>query len=363
MALTRLTRWFGARLPGPAARLDKYLRWWLNGLQHAIPKRLQPRPARQYVLEIAKGHAQLYYEANETRQRLGSYGSDDEALPKLLQTSYEGEKNRIIIRLVDCDVLIRRTSLPSAVAANLQQVLAYEMDRITPFHTDQVYFDYRLVERPTEQSRLLVDLAVAPREWIDPWLELLARRGLQAAAIEGKGLWAGGNLLPPALRAAKGGQGERHLNWLLAALVAGLAVAALAGPLVQRDREVRMLEERVTAARGQSAVVVELRSRLAQQERLINFVARQRAAQWPLVEVLREITRLLPDHTWAQQLDVTGDLLEVRGESAQATALIELLESSPMFHAVGFRSPIVGVPNRGVERFHIRMKITPRTLE
>lgn len=363
MAFQVLTRWFGANLPNSAPPADGYFQWWLDGLKQAVPNRLQHHAKKQYVLEVNKGQVELYFESRDLRQRLGVFANDDSALINLLQSTYEGKKNQITIRLMDKDVLVRRTTLPSAVESNLRQVLSYEMDRITPFNADQVYFDYRLVERSVEQNRLVVDLAVVQRDWVDPWLDYLATGGLTASAIEGQGLWVEGNLLPPTMRPAQSGEGSAQMSWILLVMVAFLLMAALAGPLVQKGMEVKVLEERANAAQTQSEVAIALRNRLEQRDALIQFVSQKRTQRLPVVDLLREVTMLFPDNTWVQQLDVKGDLLEVRGESVQATALIELLESSPLFKAVGFRSPVVGVPNRGVERFHIRMEIANREVE
>ena len=72
-----------------------------------------------------------------------------------------------------------------------------------------------------------------------------------------------------------------------------------------------------------------------------------------MVDVLRELTGLIPDQTWVQQMELRHGKLQIRGESSQATALLERLETSEMFSGVGFRSPLVQVPAKDLERFHI----------
>ena len=37
--------------------------------------------------------------------------------------------------------------MPAATEENLPQVLSFEMDRLTPFRSDEVYFDHRVVGR------------------------------------------------------------------------------------------------------------------------------------------------------------------------------------------------------------------------
>ncbi|NCA70797.1 MAG: fimbrial assembly protein, partial [Sphingobacteriia bacterium] len=77
-----------------------------------------------------------------------------------------------------------------------------------------------------------------------------------------------------------------------------------------------------------------------------------------LLLMLRDLTDLLPDDTWLQTLDYNNGELELRGESAQATALIGMLEQAPGFEQVSFRSPVTQVPQTGKERFNISLRLT-----
>ena len=75
-----------------------------------------------------------------------------------------------------------------------------------------------------------------------------------------------------------------------------------------------------------------------------------------MINLLRELTERLPDDTWVQNLDYRDGEIQIRGESAQATALINLLDQAPGITEVTFRSPVVQVSGGGRERFHISLK-------
>jgi general secretion pathway protein L len=75
----------------------------------------------------------------------------------------------------------------------------------------------------------------------------------------------------------------------------------------------------------------------------------------PVIEVLGLVTRLLPDDTWVQQLDIKQDSVELRGVSEQATRLIKLFEDSPNFTDAAFRSPVVQARNSS--RYHMAAKL------
>jgi len=71
------------------------------------------------------------------------------------------------------------------------------------------------------------------------------------------------------------------------------------------------------------------------------------------IALIDEMSRILPDDTWLTRVDIAGREIQVQGQSLSAAALIELLEKSPVFENVRFRSPVTQVPRTEAERFHL----------
>jgi len=82
-------------------------------------------------------------------------------------------------------------------------------------------------------------------------------------------------------------------------------------------------------------------------------VLNRKREQPRMTDLLRELTDLLPDNTWVQTMNYREGAADIRGESAQATALIGVLEQGPGIDDVSFRSPVMQVASSGTERFHI----------
>ena len=68
--------------------------------------------------------------------------------------------------------------------------------------------------------------------------------------------------------------------------------------------------------------------------------------------VLRELTELLPSDTWLTTLSLDQKGVELTGQAAAASALIPLLENSPVLERVEFSSPVTR--GRDKEQFRIR---------
>ena len=91
----------------------------------------------------------------------------------------------------------------------------------------------------------------------------------------------------------------------------------------------------------------------------LDFAVNEKRMRTQLLEVLAEVTRLLPDDTWLMELEVTGNEVQMRGETSNAAQLVGLFESSKRLRNARFRSPVTQVPGGQRERFHLSVDMQP----
>ena len=125
-------------------------------------------------------------------------------------------------------LLIRRLILPAQVRDHLRQVLTYELDRLTPFSPEQVFFDARVTAVVAQGAKLEVELALCPRERASAWLESLRSAATPVTKLTWAGAWRDANLLPSEARPRH----WRHLPWILTSLLVVLVIALLAAVLL-----------------------------------------------------------------------------------------------------------------------------------
>jgi general secretion pathway protein L len=277
---------------------------------------------------------------------------------------------KVIVSLPPRAVLRKSLVLPVAVEENLRQALAYDLDRHTPFKSDELYFDAAVVERDNARGQIRVDLAAARRTQVDTAVKQVAAWGATPSAVvpELPGAAAASrlNLLPAEMRNGYA-LWKRWQFWLPIALLGVVAVAAVVLPVWQK-REYAIAQNEVAAQVMQQAAVAEaLRAQLERQVGDYNFALERKYAYPGTMQILEDVTRLLPDDTWLTQLevrtsgrgkDMQRELL-FRGESANAGRLVTLLEDSRLFTQAAPRSPTTKIQPGPGEIFDLGAQMKP----
>jgi Tfp pilus assembly protein PilN len=163
------------------------------------------------------------------------------------------------------------------------------------------------------------------------------------------------NLLPPEER-WQPQAGARPTVYALGGAAALLALILASHAWIERalygralERALRGLEAPAEQIRRQNQETSSLETRAAVLEGV-------RAGNWQMLRLLEQLTKLLPDGTWLQQLQINGDTVEIYGNSNRAADLVPPLENSPYFTQVEFTSPITR-DNQNKEVFRIRMRL------
>ncbi len=342
------------RLVGLAS-VGELLGRWRAALTRCLPPRMRRWLAiREPVLVVLPrgDDAVLMRELGEERELVGALDlrtggpvSTTVAPPK------RGWKETRV-ELPASAVLLRTINLPVQVKDNLRKVLAFEIDRLTPFQPADVRFDARVTGTAARGAKLIVSLAVCRRDQVADWLVRLQEGGTQASRLTWAGAWPDANLLLPEERPRPRRFGSLITASLVLALVM-LITALMASPLWQKQQQQQDLERQLRRLRIQAEEVSVVRQQLEEAREGSTVVLKRKLEQPRVTDLLRDLTDRLPDDTWAQTLNVNNGEVDLRGESGQATELIGLLAGVPGISGASFRSPVMQVGATGQERFHI----------
>ncbi|MCR6494878.1 PilN domain-containing protein [Thermomonas sp. S9] len=260
--------------------------------------------------------------------------------------------------------LRRPLLLPAAARDRLREVLAFEIERQTPFAAGEALHDGRLLQVQPD-GRLQVELVVLPRR---DYQAALARLGGAAGSLAGldlvdaAGTPLGVNLLPPAQRRRAR---DPWRGWNLA--LAGLALLALLFGMAQ------LLDNRRAAAAALQADMARREAQAhavaAQRQHLLDAVEggawlrAQRNGRPSAVEVMDALAQRLPDGTYLEKLAIDGDQLTLIGLSNQAAALVGKLEGAPQWSAPALSGALQQDPRTRMDRFtlvaQLRRQVPP----
>lgn len=348
--------------------LKRFLDWWLGELSAMVPRvfsgAAQTAMERRTLVTISGSRVSFSrVEAGKATEpgwlEMAALDMAEQKRVFQAEISKMRLQSEVALCLPSEQVLRKIIHLPLAAEENLRQVIAFEMDRYTPFKAEQVYFDFRLVHR---DGQLEISLAVVPRAVVDDPLRQLAAWGAQVSAVlvadDVAGLvpW---NLLPAEQRQKSRDTRQLRLNIALASGAAVLLCAALALPIWQKRETVLALHPLLAKAYQRAMTAEDLRHQLEVMMAEYNYLLDKKRQTPPVVAVLDDVTRALPDDTWIQQFDLKGKEILIQGETASSSKLAGLFEQAKTLHGASFRSPLTKGQGTNSERFQLAAETRP----
>lgn len=341
-------------------QFNQFLDWWTGELLSIVPRRIQKLfgGAAEYLVlsrgtdGLALSHLHSTGETELVHLPPGPSGAESRSL--FLQEYPALADARTALRLTGQQGLRKQFKLPMAAAENLNQVVAFELDRMTPFKSDQVYYSTVIVGRLKATRQLLVDLYLTPRAKLEALLDELAEAGWQPELVylAGDGKPGAYNLLPDKFKPPRN-RWPDIVNGTLAVVLLTLIVLLVVLPIWSARSETIRLQ---TEVRNVSKVAQEVDAMREESEKLLHqarFLQDKKHNDPVLVDALEELSRVIPDGTWLNGLQYGNRRLVIQGQSPSASSLIQGIETSRFFHSVSFVSPVTKDSSNGLERFQI----------
>jgi Tfp pilus assembly protein PilN len=77
--------------------------------------------------------------------------------------------------------VIRTAEFPASVKENLFNVISYEMDRITPFKSEEAFYDFRILGE--DAGKLSIIVAAAKADLVQPYIDALKGKGISVGRV------------------------------------------------------------------------------------------------------------------------------------------------------------------------------------
>lgn len=347
--------------------ISSFLAWWVTELAGLVPQWLLRliHPERQLLaVDLENEQLVFWLLRNGQRSKLGqvtlSGRSQEECRSAVANCTGQLKLHQldVAVRLPPEQILRKHMKLPKATEQDLREALSLQISRQTPFSPEEVYFDHRILAR--EGDMIEVELFVAPRSTVDDAVARIGDLGLAptvAGAIE-RDEPPGNVVNLLAAESTESWRGPRRLvNPLLLLILVGLLAAAAYLPLDRARSRAAALGEQLDQAKAAAEEVLSLKQELDVLRDNSGFLIAAKRAVVPRVKILHEITRLLPDDTWLVQLSIKDTEITINGFSSAASALIGVIDESPLFSTPRFTASVTQDPRLQLERFNLRFKL------
>lgn len=329
-----------ARLAGTKAAVAG--RAALSMLLDAFVAGLEPRVARfldrsrRVAMVEADGIA--LYEIREGRaEPLGRLGAEGEAEPSL-----DVPRGSVLELRLPADRFLQRTlRLPDAGRAYLEPILAHRLERLTPWRAETVLYGFQVTEEAGLDGTIAVELIATSADFVAPHRARLEAAGLVPTALGSASEPLESPLRIDLYRGRPGGAGDdrlrrgvaRGIAILFAVLVpAWIATALLAG---SAEAELGEADARLSTLRAK------LGNRAGAQGPRDRALIDAKRPETAMLTLIDRLSAALPDNTVLRELDVDAAKVRLVGRSADAPALIALLESQGDLRKVRFAAPVI----------------------
>lgn len=344
------------------AEIASFLRWWGRSLARLVPIGLRRALAGRRARLVAIAGPEI-----ELRQVSGGRFADAGTLDTLgarerVRLARLAKRGRLDVALMLPDHMLgrRQVELPAAAEADLQKVLGFEIDRLTPFQQSELYYAGEIVARDRERGTVEVAVTYAPKASVSDSLDRLEQAGFAATCLgaadeaQDDSALPSPNLMPaPPSRTWTTG---RTLASILCLAAIGLGAGLWWQAMNAREAKIATLETELADLR---------RSLLQSQMDALPPGAEAALAAhdiktgaMPMIGLLDRLTDMIPDGTSIAVLEFGEGRIRLTGDSDDPAGLVGLFEEAPDFADPSFEAPITRDGSDGRARFLLSLRST-----
>jgi len=310
-----------------ASSVMAFFRWWGGQLRDAAPTLL-----RQTFFCFEPGTT---LDVRDALWRIDFAGggrfaatldpnlSDDDLALSASRILPEGLPTSLNVILPGDTALIRRINTPSTAARHFRSVAHLQLDRLSPFRSDDVLFDCRQVVSDEEDDQnCVIEVAILPKATLHALERRLRKLDWAVRHFE---IGDTGFVISPT-----GMQWTRQRQRLaFLAVFAALAwiAAVWLGPLF-RDEKIASLKANIAALENSVDRSTQVRQALQRYDLPDAALSNDRANS---ADILLALTKAFPDDTHLSFLSLKRGQIAMRGETASNAPLRQILEQTGLF--------------------------------
>ena len=339
---------------------DLYCWWTWEMAQTPLLRRFSGAPAAAATLRLGRSGVQIERAGNGRVVEDAVEPAKAGSRVKALAAAGALPRGAVDIVIEGDRHLQRRLSRLRLPRSRMRRMARLDYDAATPFRPGECV----LIMPEYRESRPETSYFIVRRSHLDPLLDGLRRAGILVRRVLCAGDGAEDGNLAVADRASVAAIYRAPFTARVGRIATRAAAATAALTLIalpamahwRYSAAIAAVSAEVAAAEREAEVV---RRSIEERDRQIAKIAAARRAKSeavPLVQVMEELARTLPDSTWLTDVEFQEGTVTFSGLSNAAAELIPSLDAAPLFMAPTFSLPVVRDGEQGVERFTITMR-------
>lgn len=342
---------------------SELMTWWLERMRELLPASV---PASGYawrpvlVATIVAADApvvEMSLRHRRGEQSLGVFEPEGPELPVFLSRLPQARRRSIHFRISGAAVLEREVVLPLAAERDFSRVLSYEMDRLTPFRADEVFWTAAVVRRNLETRQLHLRLTMVPRPCVQPILDVFRRAKIIPSGLDAGERAGRRRVLPLADTSAVGALFGPRAERYAIVLCCILALVAIALPFIRQSLAFADADARIEAVRPLVLTAGKLRERITNGTTTADVISVARKQAGRPIQAIAALTDVLPDDTYVTSVGLRQRSYTISGRSAGAARLIGAMAAHPLIRNPVFTAPVIRDEVNGGEMYSIRAEI------
>ena len=271
----------------------------------------------------------------------------------------------VVLEIPSENVVVRRITVPVQACEFVAGIVRNQIDRLSPWHSDQVVYGFETDIRTDDSATLDVCVLIASRAVIDAAREQIAAIGLSidrvvasrgnAGSAKVVALWSRLIDVSSEYRARMHRNIGIGIATTIPACIAISAWTLISANLIRGRSEDVATQIDVLRRQLQSPVTLQSAASLPPNER--EWYVKETSAS--AVVVIEALSRALPDTAYLTEFSLQNMMLRIVGLTSDAPPLIASLEHSGSLTGVHFFAPTTREPNGNHVRFHIEGRVEP----
>lgn len=352
----RYMAWFRSSVP------ESLLDWLTDSGNHNLIVRLGENPYALTLFQSKQKSKDL-----DVITRISSEKLTPEYVSKKIRSlQIDRTTKKTILEIEKKNFFIRNFTIPKSAKEHLNQISASEIERKTPFKLTEILTAYQIDRNYLDKTKIQVCQLIIRKDIL---ISLLEKIGLIIEDIDFLRVVIEQNDSSqfPEIPLGKKNASPKMFNLILQVIFSAAIILMIIGVIMlffKQERTANDLTEKILSLSSKAAKVRETADHATSEGRLLLAVRKEKRTKYLLVDIIAEVTKLLPDGSYITELRLsesqTGEqILDIIGFSDSALKLPALFDKASIFTDASLTAPIMTDTNEKKDSFSLQAKLKP----